>query len=171
MAKFLRRFFLFFFSILACLFLVSLLMPVAAFAHTMQSFTAKSSNVSSHMGVLPAATPTPITTTVPVTPTATPVAIPTPAPTATPTAVPTVAPTPTEVPTTPPATATPTAVPSPTPTMVPTPGPTPTPTPGGNTNATGAHTALNALIFTMGGAGVLLVIVGVILYFVYSRSI
>ncbi len=71
MAKFLRRFFLFFFSILACLFLVSLLMPVAAFAHTMQSFTAESSNVSSHMAVLPAATPTPITTTVPVTPTAT----------------------------------------------------------------------------------------------------
>jgi hypothetical protein len=170
MANFLKRFFLFFFPILACLFLISLLMPVAAFAHTMQSFTAESSHTSFYKVLLQAATPTPVATTVPVTPTAT-TTLPTPVPTATPTAVPTTAPTPTAVPTTPPATATPTAIPSPTPTTVPTPGPTATPTPGGNASAAGTHTALNALIFTMGGAGVLLVIVGVILYFVYSRSI
>ena len=160
MANFLRRFFLFFFPILACLFLVSLLMPVAAFARATGPFAPS---------LLQAGTPTPVPTTVSVTPTPTAVP-PTPIPTAT--AVPTPAPTATAAPTpTPIPTATPTAVPSPTPTMVPTPGPTATPTPGGNTNATGAHTALNALIFTMGGAGVLLVIVGVILYFVYSRSI
>ena len=169
MANFLKRFFLFFFPILACLFLVSLLMPVAAFAHTMQSFTAESSNVNFYAAILQAATPTPVATTVSATPTVT--VTPTAVPTVTPTAVPSPTATPTAVPTTPPATATPTAAPSPTPTTVPTPGPTPTPTPGGNTNATGAHTALNALIFTMGGAGVLLVIVGVILYFVYSRSV
>ncbi len=169
MANFLKRFFLFFFPILACLFLVSLLMPAAAFAHAMQSFTAESSDISSHELVLQAATPTPIATTGSATPTVT--VTPTAVPTATPTAVPSPTATATAVPTTPPATPTPTAVPSPTPTTVPTPGPTPTPTTGGNANATGTHTALNVLIFTMGGAGVLLVIVGVILYFVYSRSI
>jgi hypothetical protein len=162
MANFLKRFFLFFFPILACLFLVSLLIPTAAFAHTTGLFTPS---------LLQDATPTPVSTTVPVTPTMTPTAMPTPVPTVTPTAVPTTAPTPTAVPTIPPATATPTAVPSPTPTTVPTPLPTPTPPTGSNTNTTGTHTALNVLIFTMGGAGVLLVIVGVILYFVYSRSI
>lgn len=162
MANFLKRFFLFFFPILACLFLVSLLLPVAAFAHTTGLFTPS---------LLQVVTPTPLPTTVSVTPTVTATVAPTTVPTATPTAVPTTAPTPTAAPTTPPATATPTEVPSPTPTTVPTPIPTPTPSTGGNTNAPSAHTALNALIFTMGGAGVLLVIVGVILYFVYSRSI
>ncbi len=162
MANFLRRFFLFFFPILACLFLVSLLMPVAAFARATGSLIRSiviasgdtdtctyncASDANTDSGSFPHLYRRRH-------------AVPTPAPTAT------AAPTPTPIPT-----ATPTAVPSPTPTMVPTPGPTATPTPGGNTNATGAHTALNALIFTMGGAGVLLVIVGVILYFVYSRSI
>ncbi|MBA2396858.1 MAG: hypothetical protein H0V70_29375, partial [Ktedonobacteraceae bacterium] len=53
----------------------------------------------------------------------------------------------------------------------PTPTLTPTPTTGGNTNTNNPHTGLNALIFTMGGVGVIMVIVGVILYFVYSRSV
>jgi outer membrane biosynthesis protein TonB len=170
MIKILKRFFLFFFPIFACLFLVSLLIPVAAFAHTTRLLSAKSSNGSFYGPLLQVDTPTPISTptTVP-TPTVVPTTAPTPTTVPTPTAVPTTAPTPTPIPTAEPATPTPTVVPSPTPTTVPTPVPTLTATPGDTTN--NAHVALNALIFTMGGVGVILVIVGVVLYFVYSRPV
>jgi outer membrane biosynthesis protein TonB len=167
MINFLKRFFLFFFPILACLFLLILLVPVTASADTTRPVTAKSSLASFYAPFMQPDTPTPVPT---IGSTPTPTVAPTPTPTTAPTPTPTVAPTPTPMPTTEPATPTPTVAPTPTPTTVPTPNPTPTPTTGGNTNTNTPHTALNALIFTMGGVGVILVIVGVVLYFVYSRS-
>ncbi len=157
MTIFLKRFFLLLFIITACLFMVYLMLPEAAHAHTAGPLAAPKQLIAT-------ATATTVPTTVPTitaTPTATAVPSPTPTATIAPTPIP-----PTTVPTTEPS-PTPTATPTPTPT--PTVVPTPTPPGGGNTNTTSGHTALNYVIFTMGGIGVLMVIVGVILYFVYSR--
>ncbi len=157
MTTFLKRALLLFFTITACLFMVYLLLlPEAMSVH------AAGLSLGQQQAVTPTATtavvtatPTAVTpTTIPITPTPTVPATPTPP--VTPTAIPTTEPT-----------ATPTA----TPTVTPTPviGPTPTPAIGGNTTTSNDHTALNAIIFTMGGVGVLLVIIGGILYLVYSR--
>jgi outer membrane biosynthesis protein TonB len=176
MIIFLKRFLLYFFSLVGCLFLVILLIPGTTYAHTSELLVARQSmrpsDLTSHSvysasfyeAFTQAVTPTPVLVPT-IAPTPTP--IPTIAPTPTP--IPTIAPTPTPIPTIAPTpTPVPTTASTPMPTTVPTVAPTPTQTTGGTTN-TNSHTTLNALIFTMGGAGVLLVIVGVILYFVYSR--
>jgi hypothetical protein len=88
--------------------------------------------------------------------------------TAAPTPTPTVTPSPTPTPT-----------PSPTPTVAPTETSTAAPTPtsvtggtntGGNSNGSGGISASTFLIFTLAGLGVLLVIVGIILFVMYSRG-
>ena len=179
MTMYLKRFFLLLFFSVACLFFVNQVMPSAGSVHATGVLATRrqvhpsasrmrtSSSVSSYVASMQAVTPTVVPTTAPVTPTVVPTTVP-----PTPTVVPTTAPTATApvVPTTVPVTPTATAPLAPTPTTIPTPLPKPTATPGGNTNTTSSHAALNAMIFTMGGAGILLVIIGMILYFVYSNS-
>lgn len=86
-----------------------------------------------------------------------------------------------------------TAAPTPPPTVTPSPTPTPTPSPtvaptetstagptptsvtggtntGGNSNGSGGISASTFLLFTLAGLGVLLVIVGIILFVMYSRG-
>ncbi|MBV9257867.1 MAG: hypothetical protein JO215_07595 [Ktedonobacteraceae bacterium] len=157
MTIFLKRFFLLFFSIVACLFMVYLMIPEAAHAHT-----------GGHVAAQQLAD-TPTATTVPTTvATATTIPTATAAPSPMPTATTPPAPPPTYAPTTAP-TPSPTATATPTPTATPTVGPTPTPPSGSNTNTNGNHATLNVVIFTMGGLGTLLVVIGVVLYFISSR--
>ncbi len=162
MTIFIKRIFLLFFVIVACLFMVYLLIPGAAHVHAaglgvvQQQVTPTATTVPT-TGVTP--TPT-MTATVTSTPTYTVTVTPTPTPTLAPTTEPTLVPMPT-----PTATATPTPTATATPTVV----PTPTPTVGSNTPTSSNHAVITAAIFTMGGIGMLLVIIGAILYFVYSR--
>jgi hypothetical protein len=164
MTIFIKRIFLLSFIIAACLFMVYLLIPGAVPVHAagpgvMQPQVIPTLTLVPTVGVTPTPTATATVATTP-SPTATATVAPTPTPTLAPTNQPTATPMPT-------ATATPTPTPTATPIVV----PTPTPPVGDNTTTSSNHATVTAIIFTMGGIGMLLVVIGAILYFVYSRPV